>query len=180
MAESGVTIEKREGLDMVQVAAWRQTADLACALIAETFGVRPPMQPDSVTTAGKTRILWLGPHRWLIVIPRLPERDLAAELGAILPIATAAVVDLGAGRRVFAVSGARARDLLAKELPIDIHPAKFLPGRCVQSSMSHVGVLVHATAKDSFELFVYRAFAQHFHEMLVDAALEYGTADTAR
>lgn len=177
VAESGVTIEEREGLDMVQVSAWAQTAESACALIAEAFGVQPPMQPNSVATDGTTRILWLGPHRWLIVTPRQKTPDLAAELSAILPTATAAVVDLGAGRSVFAVSGARVRDLLAKELPIDLHPAKFPPGRCVQSSMAHVGVLVHATAKDSFELFVYRAFAQHFREVLDDAALEYAAAD---
>ena len=177
MAESGVAIEEREGLAMVQVSAWADTADAACAVIAEVVGLQPPGQPNSVAIEGQIRILWLGPYRWLIVMPRQPGRDLESDLACLLPVANAAVVDLSAGRRIFAVSGARARDLLAKDLPIDLHPERFPPGRCVQSSIAHVGVLVHATARDSFELFVYRGFAQHFREVLDDAALEYG--DTA-
>ena len=161
---------------MVQVSAWADTAEAVCVATAELLGVRPPEQPNSAAVAGQTRILWLGPHRWLVVTPNTPGRDLAAQLRALLPAAAAAVVDLGAGRRLFAVSGPRARDLLAKELPIDLHPAAFPPGRCVQSSMAHVGVLVHATANGAYELFVYRAFAQYFREMLEDAAAEYAGA----
>ena len=177
MAKTGVTIEEREGLAMLQVSAWADSADATCAVIAEAVGLQPPAQPNSVAVEGQIRILWLGPYRWLIVMPRQPGRDLEADIASRLPIATAAFVDLSAGRRIFAVSGVRARDLLAKELPIDLHPVQFPPGRCVQSSIAHVGVLVHATAIDSFELFVYRGFAQHFREVLDDAALEYG--DTA-
>ena len=179
MVEHGVRIEEREGLAMVQVSAWADSAEAVCVTIAELLGVRPAQQPNSAAVAGQTRILWLGPLRWLVVMPNTPNtpgRDLAAQLRALLPAAAAAVVDLGAGRRVFAVSGPRARDLLAKQLPIDLHPAAFPPGRCVQGSMAHVGVLVHATANSAYELFVYRAFAQHFREMLEDAAAEYADA----
>ena len=180
MAEPGVTIEERQGLAMIQVSAWARTAEAASALVAQVLGVQPPVRPGTVAASGQTRILWLGPHRWLVVMPREPARDLPAELAAILPADVAAVVDLGAGRRVFAVSGAHARDLLAKELPIDLHPAGFPPGRCVQSSMAHVGVLVHAVEQDRFEIFVYRAFSQHFHEMLADAAMEFTAVATWR
>ncbi len=176
MAEPGVTIEEREGLAMVQVSAWAPTAEAAGVLVARSVGLRPPVEPNSVAASGQTRILWLGPHRWLIAMPREPARDLHSELAALLPPDVAAVVDLGAGRRVFAVSGARVRDVLAKELPIDLHPARFPPGRCVQSSMAHVGVLVHALEHGRFEIFVYRAFAQYLREMLTDAALEFTAA----
>lgn len=158
---------------MVQVSAWAATAEPVCALIAEALGVTPPAQPNTVAAAGQTRILWLSPHRWLIVMPGRPGRDLVGELATLLPPAAAAIVDQGAGRVVFAVCGARARDLLAKALPIDIHPARFPPGRCVQGSMAHVGVLVHATAPDAFELYVSRAFAQYFREVLADSAMEF-------
>ena len=177
VVKSGAVIEERDGLAMVQVSTWTDSCDATCATIAEVIGLRPSGHNGSVAVDNQIRILWLGPARWLIVMPRQPNRDLAAELAARLPIATAAVVELSAGRRIFVVSGARARDLLSKMLPIDLHPSQFPPGRCVQSSMAHVGVLVHATEKESFELFVYRGFARYFREVLEDAALEFGETE---
>lgn len=161
---------------MVQVSAWPDTAEWAARVIANTIGVSPPTKPNTVGAAGQMRILWLGPHRWLVVGPREPTRDLSTELAAVLPADVAAVVDLSAGRRVFSITGARARDLLAKELPIDLHPASFPPGHCLQSAMARIGVLIHAVERDRFDVFVYRAFARHFHEVLVDAAMEFDAA----
>lgn len=161
---------------MVQVCAWPDTEASVCAALASAIGMRPPAEPNRVEARGSTRVLWLGPHRWLVVTPKAPGSDLVGQLRALLPTEAAAVVDLGAGRRVFALSGPRARDVIAKELPIDLHPVAFPPGRCVQGLMTHVGVLVHAIAPEAYEIFVYRAFAQHFLEMLEDAAAEYSGA----
>ncbi|MEO5692499.1 MAG: sarcosine oxidase subunit gamma family protein [Usitatibacter sp.] len=171
-----ISIVERTGLAMVQVSTWPDSDAAARSCIAGVVGLELPPGANTAAMDGPNRILWLGPHRWLVVAPLAPDRDLAAELAAGLPPAIAAVVDVGAGRQVLQVSGSRTRDLLAKELPIDLHPSAFPVGHCVQGSMAHVGVLIHALAANTFDIFVYRAFARHLREMLEDAATEYATS----
>jgi len=166
-------LAERAGLEMVQVSAWPATVDKVLQALSEIIGVYPPEQPNTVASREQTNVLWLGPDRWLIVKPAESGRDLVSELAERLPSDTAAVVELSAGRCVFAISGARSRGVLAKYLPLDLSRSNFPSGRCAQSAMAHIGVLVHAEGEDAFEIFVYRGFARHLWEILTDAALEF-------
>jgi methylglutamate dehydrogenase subunit D len=159
---------------MVQVSAWPATLDTVLQTLADVTGVHPPEHPNTVASQGPTRILWLGPERWLIVRPGSSGRDLVSELTEKLSSDAAAIVELSAGRCVFAISGPLAREVLAKELPLDLSLGEFPIGHCAQNSMAHIGVLVNATGEDAFDIFVYRGFAQHLWEILTDAALEFG------
>jgi heterotetrameric sarcosine oxidase gamma subunit len=176
----GVTLAERSGLEMVQVSAWPATSNSVVRILTEVLGVQPPEQPNTVASREQTKILSVGPYRWLIVRPAEHQRDLAAELVARLPTDASAVVELGAGHCVFAILGPRARDVLAKQLPLDLSESKFPAARCVRSAMAHISVLVHCEGKDALEVFVYRGFAQHLWEMLTDAALEFGLDVRAR
>jgi heterotetrameric sarcosine oxidase gamma subunit len=168
-----VILTERTGLEMAQISAWPAASRGVFRILTEVLDVPPPELPNTVANQGQTKILWLGPNRWLIVRPT-KSHDLASELAARLPFDSAAVVELGAGRCVFAVSGPRARDVLVKHLPLDLSASQFSVGRCAQSAIAHIGVLIHAEGQDRFELFVYRSFAQHLWTVLTDAALEFG------
>jgi heterotetrameric sarcosine oxidase gamma subunit len=173
MQTGGVKIAERTGLEMAQVSAWPETSREVSRILGEFLGVSPPERPNGVANQGQQRILWLGPDRWLIVRPAENE-NLASELVARLPSEAAAVVESGAGRCVFIVSGPRARDVLAKLLPLDLSAAQFPVGSCAQSAMAHIGVLVCVEGEDVFEIFVYRGFGRYFWEILCDASPEFG------
>lgn len=173
MAVPCVSLSERAGLEIVQVAAWPATAARVQARLAELLGVRPPQSANTAESGGGIVVFSTGPDRWLIVRPK-SNRILASEVLDRLRPEDASVVDLGAGRRVFAIAGPRCRDVLAKFLPLDLTASRFPPGRCAQSAMGHISVLVHAPRADTFEIFVYRGFARHLWEMLTDGAREYG------
>ncbi len=62
-------------------------------------------------------------------------RDLAQRLKGL-----ASISDQSGGRTVLRLSGPRARDVLAKGLPIDLHPRAFGPGSAATSTISLMGV----------------------------------------
>jgi sarcosine oxidase subunit gamma len=72
------------------------------------------------------------------------------------------------------VSGPKARALLAKGTPVDLHPDEFSIGRSAVTQMAHVGVHLVRTGKDEYELSVFRGFSESFWEWLTEQALEFG------
>ena len=172
--DQAVSFTRRAGLDMIQVSAWPATSGEVCRILTEVLGVSPSMQPNAVTELGSVEILNLAPLRWLAVWPVQTQREYASKLAMRLPPDLAAITEVGAGRCVLCLSGPRSRDVLAKLLPIDLSAPRFSVGQCVQSAIAHIGVLVNAAGDDAFEIFVYRSFARHLSEVLMDASLEFG------
>jgi sarcosine oxidase subunit gamma len=80
------------------------------------------------------------------------------------------------------VTGPKAREVLAKGCPIDLHPRAFAAGTCAQTLVSRVGAIIHRTDEGAanelprFELHVLRSFADYLWRFLEDAGQEYGVA----
>jgi sarcosine oxidase subunit gamma len=72
------------------------------------------------------------------------------------------------------VSGPRARELLAKGCSLDLHPRAWEPGRCAQTSIARVSVLLHALDPEGFDLYCARSYAGSVWHWLTEAAAEYG------
>jgi sarcosine oxidase subunit gamma len=87
----------------------------------------------------------------------------------------AAVTDQGDGRVVLEVSGSRARDALAKGVPVDLDPIAFKVGDAAQTSASHIGLQI-ALVDDTptFEITSARSTAGSLWSWLVASAAEYG------
>lgn len=153
-------------------------AEIAAAF-EKGFGFALPLEANSSAGKGRTTALWLGPDEWWIVAQADAARTrdkLAKALGSL----TAAVTDVSESRTCLRVSGPRARDLLSKGCPLDLHPRLFDAGACAQSVLAKTGVTLHQTAGDaarggpSFDLYVVRSFADYLWRWLEDAAQEYG------
>ena len=69
----------------------------------------------------------------------------------------------------------QARDLLAKGVPIDLHPRAFKPGDAAQTQVAHIGVLI-AQIDDAptYELLAARSFTGSLWSWLEASALEFG------
>lgn len=162
---------------LVQVMARRgRTTDVAKAAKKE-WGVAPPDRPAAIAGKGAT-LIWSGPDQFLIV------RIGNGLQNAVLPLATvfggaASLSDQSGGRCLIRLSGAKARDALAKVSSIDLHETVFPIGAAAATSVDHTGVNLWrgADAADGhpvYNLLIFTSFADSLWHTLADAAAEYG------
>jgi sarcosine oxidase subunit gamma len=144
-------------------------------------GVRPPrgwtsVQANRFTASGDRACLWLGPDEWLIVGPDGQGEDLVRELRAALAGQHAAVTDVSEARTSILVQGPRARDLLQKGFPLDLHPREFQSGHCAQSHIAGANIILRQLDDaPSYEVLVLNSFAEHLWLWMESAAREYKT-----
>lgn len=135
--------------------------------VAAVLGVAPPDAPNTVTASGELSLLWLGPDEWLVTAPEGTANDLAERLETALRGTHHSVCDLSAGRVVFELAGPEARAVLAQGVSLDLHPRAFEPGRCVQTVLARVPVLLHQIdPTPRFRLYVRASFAPYIAEWL--------------
>jgi sarcosine oxidase subunit gamma len=128
-----------------------------------------PLEPNTIAVAGDIRVLWLGPDEWLVVAPSEELNDLERDLRARFQGPAAAVVDVSGLRTVIELAGPRAREVLMKGCPIDLHPGVFGPGRCARTLLARAQVILLPIGEDAYWTFVQSSFASYLAEWLIDA-----------
>ncbi len=79
-------------------------------------------------------------------------------------------MDLSANRTTLELSGPGARTVLEKGCALDLHPRAFAPGRCAQTLLSKVAVVLdQLDAQPCYRLLVRGSFAQYLADWLLDA-----------
>jgi sarcosine oxidase subunit gamma len=142
--------------------------------VGKVLGLALPLEPN--TTAGHHELaaFWLAPNEWMLVTPTDAQGELARSLEQALEGQHVAVTDVSGSQCAIAISGPRARDLLAKGCGLDLHPRAFAPGQCAQSLVAKAGVLIcHWDEPPSFELFVRRSFSEYLWNWLQAAARSF-------
>lgn len=181
--DAGVVMSEQPYRGIVGIRAKPGNAAVMAAIEA-ALGMALPQTPNTTAASAGALALWLGPDEWWIVTPG-PAPESGPAMAAALRTATGmpgAVTDVSDSRTCVRVSGSRARDLLCKGLPLDLHPRAFPVGGCAQSHLAKTGVLLHLVADaggsdgPTFELYVLRSFAEYLWLWLEDAAREYGLA----
>ena len=176
-ATPDLAISARESLTMASFGAARgKEAALRDAILAG-YGAELPQSAARVMGVGIS-FVWAGPDQWLAIAERENGRDLEAELKTLLA-GIAAVVDQSDGRVVVRISGTRARDVLAKGVPIDVHPRAFKPGSVAITHASHIGIILWQTDDaPTYEAALFRSYADSFAHWLFESAAEYATQST--
>ena len=139
------------------------------------LGVDLPTDPNTWVPAGTGRAVWLGPDEWLLTgTAETPEELEARVRAAVLPLGGSAT-DVSAQRIGLRLTGARARDVLAKGCSIDLHPRVFGRGRSAQTTLGQAGVVLLALTDigDDYRVLVRSSFAGYLADWLLDAALEF-------
>jgi sarcosine oxidase subunit gamma len=139
--------------------------------IERALGGTLPRTPNTFQVApAEHKVLWLGPDEWLVVTPEGGAGALMPSLRQACGDGFASVVELGSGQTVIEVSGPRAREVIAKGCPLDLHPRAFGPGRCAQSRLARALVTIaQLDEAPTFELIVRRSFADYLWQWLLDA-----------
>jgi heterotetrameric sarcosine oxidase gamma subunit len=171
--DPGVTIALQTDLALATVMARKGRNDALLQRVHDAFGLELPVPPRH-SAAGPLAFVWAGPGHWLACSKGEEGRVLETRLRTHLS-EFAAVCGQSDGRAVIRVAGARARDALAKGVPIDLHPRAFKPGDAAVTVVGHIGVhFWQIDAAPSYEFCVFRSFASSFWQWLAAASAEFG------
>jgi methylglutamate dehydrogenase subunit D len=171
--EPGVVIQERAGLGLATMAARKEQAAALKDAIASGYGVELP-DGSRVAHGSSVSFIGYGPGQWLAVSETLGSEALARDLAQRLK-GLASVSDQSGGRTVIRISGPRARDVLAKGLPIDLDPRAFPLGSAATSTISLMGVqLWQAGDTRSYDIALFRSVSQSFWRWLTASAAEFG------
>jgi sarcosine oxidase subunit gamma len=144
-------------------------------LVRRSANIRLPEVPNTSLSSAGISALWLGPHEWLIVTPGGLETAVQSSLCTTLTNRSRAVTDITSGNTAMSLTGARARDALAKGCSIDLHERFLGAASCVQTYVAKANVLLWRPDDSSrFDLIVRRSFAEYLALWLQDAGREYG------
>lgn len=169
----GITIEVRHDYATASVEARRGMADALAARAQVAFGLVLRTGPHRAS-AGPIAFASAGPAHWLATARGVEPRGFVAKLERELA-SVAFIADLSDGRIILAAGGPKAREVLAKGIPIDLHPRAFGPTDAAVTVAHHIGV--HLWLVDdapTFELAVPRSYAASFWHWLVEAGSEFG------
>ena len=171
--EPGVMIGELSGLGLATVAS-RQGQDAALkSAVLQAYGVQLP-ESSRVAQGSAVSFIGYGPGQWLAVSESLAHEALAGDLSQRLA-GLASISDQSGGRTVLRVSGPRARDVLAKGLPVDLDPRAFPLGSAATSVIGHMGVqLWQVDDTRSYDIAIFRSLSQSFWRWLTASAAEFG------
>lgn len=171
--EPGVVVTALEGFGLASVIAAPDSVAALSRMFETRLGLALPTTQRIVRGTAHDAI-WAGPDQWLL---RTASRDdltgLIDELSA-----DAAVTDQSDARAVLRLAGPRVRDVLAKGVMLDLHPAAFAAGDAALTSVAYVGMhlwrLEDMPEGPVFEVAVPRSMARSFWSWFVASASEFG------
>jgi methylglutamate dehydrogenase subunit D len=168
----GVTLSVRHPLLIVLIMMRKGTSKALAEALKKSFAIELP-GPSHTASSKQLTLHWCGANQWYAVAKGQAEGALFLDLSAKLA-GVASCSDQSHGRLTLLVAGPRARDVLAKGTPVDLHPRSFGPGRCAVTQMAHVGVHLAQVGDDVFELSLFRGFSESYWEWLTTMAEEFG------
>jgi sarcosine oxidase subunit gamma len=170
MAAEGVRLQERAFLGYINLRCDPADSGLTAAVEGALECNLPRIANTFNAARAGHKVLWLGPDEWLVLTPEGLEGTLAQSLRCAAGDRFATVIELGSGQTVIEISGERAREVIAKGCPLDLHPRTFGPGRCAQSRLARALVtLAQLDDAPTFELIVRRSFADYLWQWLSDA-----------
>ena len=174
---ANLRLGERKALSAIQVLSFTGKHDKTAKAIGKALAVDCPIEPGHCSSDGKTQIFWNGPNSWMVVASDIECGRAAGELLQTLQEAVGklgAVVDQSHGRSVLRLSGTRARQVMAKNTAIDLHPRVFAAGQCALTSIAHMNAtIVQVDDTPTYDLFVSRSMARSFAHAIEHACHEF-------
>ena len=164
---AGVVVEQYGPAAMALVLARRGQVAALAAHFQHVHGIALPSTARRVV-AGLAAAIGQAPGQWLVtgVAPAI----LAAELDGL-----ASVSDQSEARARLRLRGSKLREVLAKGVPIDLHPLRFGPGDAAATLVALVSAWIwQIDDKPTFEIAVPRSQADSFAHWLTASAAEFG------
>ncbi|MGI3184567.1 sarcosine oxidase subunit gamma [Nioella aestuarii] len=141
-------------------------------LIAAVTGLAGADMPGQreIKTDGDKAVAWMSRDELLIMVPHEEAEAAVATLSDALAGEHATVANVSDARALFRVEGAAAREVLAKLVPVDLHPSSFGPGEMRRTRMAQVPAAIWQSGDDQFSVICFRSVAQYVFDLLALSA----------
>jgi sarcosine oxidase subunit gamma len=169
---AGLLIEERTDLSFASVIVKRGKRDALVSAVETAYGVALPTRPRRVTK-GSVTFAGTGPDQWIASAEGAEAQNFAARVRGRIGL-FAAVSDQSDARLVLRLSGPNVRDVLAKGVPLDLHPKVFKPGGVATTVVAYIGVQIDRLDEATFQLTAPRSMAGSFWSWLSASAAEFG------
>jgi sarcosine oxidase subunit gamma len=169
---AGIVIGERTDLSFASVIAKRGKRDALISAVETAYGVALPQGPRRATR-GAVTFAGTGPDQWIASAEGADAQNFAARLRSRIGL-FAAVSDQSDARLALRLSGPRVRDVLAKGVPLDLHPNVFKPGDVATTLVAYIGVQIDRLDDATFQLTAPRSMAGSFWSWLSASAAEFG------
>ncbi len=170
--ETRVRLAERRPLSILQVSAFATALQDAASQLAAAMAIAPPI-PNRWSGSRERNVRHLGPGVWQVVGSEGSLPDVARLREDLAAVAT--VVDLSHARTCLQIAGPDAPAVLAKFCGLDLHRSQFPTGSATNTRFGHLGMtLVRLGDAPSFEMLVFRGYAEFVFDELVAAGREYG------
>jgi sarcosine oxidase subunit gamma len=143
------------------------------AAVKEAIGLDVPAQRQALSGQG-TAALWMSPDELLLICAYDSLAETLATLDEALKGQHFLAVNVSDARTYMQISGAGAREVLAKLCPVDLSPDAFTPGMFRRTRMAQVPAAFWLDAEDTFHLICFRSVADYAFNLLKTAALPGG------
>jgi len=136
--------------------------------IKDVAGVAVPGQRE-VATKGDTTLAWMSSDELLLLVPYANVNATVDALEKALKGTHFLAVNVSDARGLFRVSGAGARDAIAKLSPVDMSTDAFGPGQLRRTRMAQVPAAIWMPDDTSVQIICFRSVAQYVFDLLKGA-----------
>jgi sarcosine oxidase subunit gamma len=156
---------------IVSVIARRAGMESLRSTVPQVFGADLPDRP-LLARGAPVSFLWCGHQQWLAMADG--GADLLTTLRQHIG-ASASLSHQSDSRIIVELAGPAARAILAKLVPIDLHPSVFPSGATALTVLEHVPAHVTQIGEEpAYELMAFRSFADSFLHSIMTAGAEFG------
>ncbi|WP_195818762.1 sarcosine oxidase subunit gamma [Roseobacter sp. MH60115] len=145
------------------------TASAVKKAVTSASGAAMPEQ-GRVTAEGDRALCWMSPDELLLLCPYDAVGETLDRMHKALAKSHALAVNVSDARAMFRVSGARAREVMAKLSPVDLAPDQFTPGMFRRTRLAQVPAAFWMPEEEAFHIICFRSQAQYVFDVLTVAA----------
>ncbi|WP_297769823.1 sarcosine oxidase subunit gamma family protein [uncultured Roseovarius sp.] len=144
--------------------------------VQKAVGLDIPAQRQAVSGQGSA-VLWMSPDELLLICAYDSVSQTIATLEEALKGQHFLAVNVSDARTYLHLSGAGARETLAKLCPVDLSEAAFTPGMFRRTRMAQVPAAFWLDEAGTFHLICFRSVADYAFNLLKTAALPGGEVE---
>ncbi|MEP3918355.1 sarcosine oxidase subunit gamma family protein [Ascidiaceihabitans sp.] len=127
-------------------------------------------ETGQANTDGAHGIVWMSPDELMVLCPYDAVADTLAAMHKTLGATHALAVDVSDARACLRLSGANAREVLAKVAPVDLRPAAFTAGMFRRTRIAQIPAAFWMPEEDVFQIICFRSNAKYLFDVLTVAA----------
>jgi len=164
-----LNISENKNLLIIQIAQYKNsTVSMESVKIDNLNLVNKTL---NVSSNNDTRILWNGPHCWLLVSTK---KELLQEIIEKFDEINFAITNLSHSRAIMELKGENAKEVLKKGCPYNFNNLK--KNNCLNSTFNGMSVTIDFLEDNpnKIRIFTLRSFGESLYHSITDSCLEFG------